>query len=316
MTNISEDRKVVLAPIREVPEEIVFLISEAKQDPNIPNRYWFDFPNQWANQPNKDPIIGIRSIYTTKTNRYIKYSYKVSIYDHINAPNNETVEAAVDVLEGTISHWLDGSDTIRVITENFNKHWITNGKRTSIVLDSRHSWKDYEILCYYGYDRQTHKTYLYFGRGIGETSYYEVVEEDNTSELLPYQVEITAISDDTIALFGGTEFVASRNSNKPCRIEIPIWSRYQCLVKSSISANDKNNILGHTRNDPYTPIKYYRLTSGVKKFWIELYETRYHDSPVSFPTKVYALDDEIKKEIDRDDLIIEAIVAFSAQGML
>ena len=129
-------------------------------------------------------------------------------------------------------------------------------------------------------------------------------------------MEITAISDDAIALFGGTEFIAPWNNNKPCRIEIPIWSRHQCLVKSSIATNDKNNILGHTRKDPYTPLKYYRLTSGIKKFWIELYEARFHDSAVSFPTKAYELDEETKKEIDRDDLIIEAIVCFTAQGML
>ena len=61
MTNISEDRKVVLTALREVPYETTFLLSDAVQDQSIKNRYWFDLPNQWTHQANKDPIIGIRS---------------------------------------------------------------------------------------------------------------------------------------------------------------------------------------------------------------------------------------------------------------
>ena len=310
--NISEDRKVILAPLREVPEEITFLLSDAEQDSTKPNRYWFDFPNQWANQPNKDPIIGIRSIYTTKTNRFIKYSYKVSL-TNFNTP--QPYVNPVDTIEGTITHWLDGSDTIRPIAEKFNEYWLTNGTRTTSFTNGEHTWDQDEIQSYYGYDRESHTTYLYFGRGIGEDPYYSLVSGNETT-LLPYQVEITPISDDAKALFGGTYFIAEWNVNKPCRVAIPIWSRYHCFIKSSLAANDKNNVLGHSRNDPYTPIKYYRLSSKVKKFWIELYETRFHESPVVFPTKVYETDPNEKKKLDRDDLIIEAIVCFSSQAML
>ena len=79
--NISEDRKVVLSALREVPEEITFMLSDAEQDAKIPNRYWFDFPSQWSNQTNKDPIIGIRSIYLTKTNRFIAYRYLIELVE-------------------------------------------------------------------------------------------------------------------------------------------------------------------------------------------------------------------------------------------
>ena len=126
-TNISEDRKVVLAPLREVPEEITFMLSDAEQDPKIPNRYWFDFPSQWANQTNKDPIIGIRSIYLTKTNRFIRFTYKVVLnFAYLEPlPEPEIDDPPLPPLqlytiEGEFVHWLDGSDTIRPITEKFN----------------------------------------------------------------------------------------------------------------------------------------------------------------------------------------------------
>ena len=298
MTNISEDRKVVLESVREVPYETTLVLSDAEQDQSIKNRYWFNLPSQWVNQSNKDPIIGIRSIYCTKTIRFIRYSYKIELI------NFGAQAESIDTIEGIMNLWLDGTDTIRPITETFNRYWLTDGTRYHTCSDDEHKWSDWEIQSYYGYDRETHTTHLYFGRGILEDPYYSLVD-DNTTTLLPYQVSITPLSDDAKVLFGtDSTLVAEWSVTKPCRVEIPIWSRYQCLVKSSLAESDKNNILGHTRNDPYTPIKYYRLNHDIKKFWIELYETRFHDCPVVFPSD------------GRDDLIIEAIVCLSSQGMI
>ena len=320
--NISNDRKVVLTALREVPEEVNFMLSEAEQDPNIPNRYWFNLPIQWATQPNKDPIIGIRDIYTTNTNRFIRYSYKFMLNDLATQPIDPSHSwEPIDTIEGVITHWIDGNETISKITEQFNNisssnNWLTNStvKRTHSCSDEEHTWSQYEIACYYGCDRDDKTTYLYFGRITLDDPFYTT----NNNKHYPYSVEITPLSDDCMALFGTTTTLrAEPDETQPCRVKIPVWSRHQCLVKSSIATNDKNNILGHTRNDPYMPIKYYRMiNSSVKKFWIELYETRYHESPVVFPTKVYETDEDKKKELDRDDLIIEAIVCFTAQAMI
>ena len=200
-------------------------------------------------------------------------------------------------------HWLDGSDTIRVITDKFNTiNWLTNGTRMNDhISDDKHSWNEREIVCYYEYDIEEERTYLVFGRGVlGDIyEYTETTLGVPTTYLCHYRITITPLTDDTKAVFGFDEPKTSWTD-----VKIPTWTRHQCFVKSSIALNDKNNILGHTRNDPYTPIKYYRLYCSVKKFWIELYETRYHQAPVVFP------DDK------RDDLIIEAIVCFIAQGMI
>ena len=298
--NISEDRKVVLSALREVPEEITFMLSDAERDAKIPNRYWFDFPSQWANQQNKDPIIGIRSIYTTNTNRFIRYNYKVELFDPTDIGIDGTFDAAtpLDKLEGTITHFLDGSDTIKPITDKFNEQWLENGKRTHTCSDEQHTWKQGEIQAFYAYSRERGKTYLRFGRGLME-DHEATITIKGVDLLCPYRISITPLSDDVKALFGFDE-----PKTELTRVEIPIWSRYSCMVKSSLASNDKNNILGHTRSEIYTPIKYYRLNQYTKKFWIELYETRYHNSPVSLPSD------------KRDDLIIEAIVCFSSQGML
>ena len=301
--NVSDTRKVVLVSLKEVPYEITFQLSDATQDPNIKNRYWFEFPNQWANQPNKDAIIGIRSIYLTKTNRYIQYSYKVELMP-------KTDNESIDTVEGTIRQWLDGSDTIRPISEFFNERWLpsqenTNylGTRTHMCTDEQHNWEKYEVMCYYGYDRLTNKTQLCFGRGILVNDYTMVKDNEDLDVECEYKITITPESDDAKALFGFDE-----EKTAMTRFEIPVWSRYQCLVKSSLANDDKNNMLGHTRDDSYTPIKYYRLNSSDKRFWIELYETRFPKCPVSLPMT--------NEQLDRDDLIIESVVCFSTEAMI
>jgi len=303
--NVGEDRKIVLVSLKEVPDEITFLLSDAEQDPYIKNRYWFNFPNQWSNIPNKDPIIGIRSLYTTKTNRFIQYTYKIELI-----PVNTT--EAIDTIEGRISHWLDGSDTIRPIAENFNTYWKTNGTITNTFENEEHEWKDWEVVCYYGYDRDTNKSNLCFGRGILSSDTVLITDNEDMETECFYYITITPESDDAKALFNSNAALTSDT-----RLEVPVWSRYECLVKSSIANNDKNNLLGHTRNQSYTPIKYYRLNAADKKFWIELYETRFPSCPVSLPKKVYETTNiEEQRKIDRDDMIIEAIVCFSSDGMI
>ena len=296
--NVSDSRKVVLSALKEIPYEITFMLSDATQDPNIKNRYWFDFPNQWANIPNKDAIIGIRSIYTTKTNRFIRYSYKIEL---IPITDNEPI----DTIEGTIDHWIEGDETVRYICHTWadeNRGWL-NGSRTNVCTDEQHSWSYREIVCYYGYDRTTNTTHLCFGRKIGDSRTIMVKDSEDMDVECEYRISITPESDDAKALFGFDE-----ERKAMTRFEIPVWSRDECLVKSSLANDDKNNILGHTGTQTYNPIKYFRLNSSDKRFWIELYETRFPKCPVSLPMN--------NQQLDRDDLFVESIVGFSTDAML
>jgi len=309
MTNISEDRKVVLAALREVPYETAFLLSDAVKDQSIKNRYWFDLPNQWTHQANKDPIIGIRDIYFTKCYRYLVYEYQICLIRH----NHTTKESEATWLEkatGTIFSWVEGDTTLKETCIDFSKKWIESNinptqkfevnSAAGDTVPSSHTWESREINSWISFDSQAKQTYIYFGRHEGDDELIEYTGKDNNSYYYRYQIQITPKNEEAKLLFNSQTMITGWD-----RVRFPVdWSRYQCLVKSSIANNDANNILGHTRNDSYTPIKYYRLNRDVKKFWIELYETRCHDIPVSIPSD------------KRDDLIIEAIVCFTSQAML
>ena len=305
MTNISEDRRVVLTALREVPEEITFMLSDAEQDPKIPNRYWFDFPAQWANQQNKDPIIGIRDMYLTKTNRFVCFTYTIELYSgvDVSAPSTET-STLQDKAFGMFAYDLEGNETVADMVKKFNEIWLSKATREEhTCTDEQHTWNSSELYAFLNYDDDTQRLVL----TIFTPKTFRV-----GNDVWYYHASITLLTSDTLRIFGLDESVNNTIAFWD-EHDFPVWSRQQCLVKSSLATNDKNNILGHTRNDSYNPIKYYRLNNGLKKFWIELYETRYHDSPVSLPAKVNA---DGKKELDRDDLFIEAIVCFTAQAMI
>ena len=299
------NKQVILNPIREVPHEVMFKISDAIRDQTKKNRYWFDFPSQWSNQLDKDPIIGIRSIYQTKTNRLVNLKLSIQIVsDSIGVVASRT---------GNIMFWLDGNTNITEFTMKFDKYWFDATNEEYIkdgitfmdkdgITPKDFKWNSNILSAHFDYDPDKHKCVLCIGLSY-DVDKQIIVEDANTemTYICKYRIVMQAINLDTVAILGTGNEIISENSND---IEIPIWSRYQCYVLSSLAEDDANGFIGHTRNVQYYPIKYYRLKNKVKRFWIELYETRYHDVPVTLPYD------------NRDDIFIEAIVCFSSNGML
>ena len=92
--NVSTNQKVILEPLKEVPQEILFKSNSSKnaiRDQNKPNRIWFTFPEQWRNQLNKDSIIGFRNFYVVKEDRYIVFNLDIDVYENINLEERNTL---------------------------------------------------------------------------------------------------------------------------------------------------------------------------------------------------------------------------------
>jgi hypothetical protein len=87
-------------------------------------------------------------------------------------------------------------------------------------------------------------------------------------------------------------------------IQTEIWDRKALYILSSIAtSSDKRSYLGHTRTVDYHPIKYFRLDSDDKEFWVDFYSTRDHTVPVNDLTRW-------------SEFHIEAIFMFSTTAML
>ena len=289
-----------LAKKREVPYEIMFKLSDAKQDQIKKNKYWFDFPQQWVDQLDKDAIIGIRDIYLTKTNRHIKLKFSIAIVEK----NSETIWG----IRRCISDFtMDGEDTIKTFTNKFNESWFNSANEwitTSAGVDFNsfvdYEWNIKDFNAWFDYDNTTKQILLKIGCSWLCPETVTIKDTNNQTHTCYFKISFQADNDDTIAVLGtsnvctGTKYAST-----------PIWTRYAVYILSSLAEDDRNGFLGHSRPLAFNPIKYYRIKNKDKKFWIELYETRYHDVPVT-----------VLPNDNRDDLFIEAIVTFSSSGML
>ncbi|MBR6906982.1 hypothetical protein IKN40_00270 [bacterium] len=313
-----------LARKREVPYEVMFKLSDAQQDQTKLNRYWFEFPSQWANQLDKDPIIGIRDMYLTKTNRSIDFNFTIQVVDSLHS--------SLIWIQKTyrVRFWLIGDYEFDYVTTTFNERLKNNDFTVTTENDETYSSINYDwsnvykhFTSLYIYEQDDHKVYLRFQKKSSCPETVTVTDSSNETHTAVLKMIVKANNNDTKAIFGSNE-AFEENDNI---ILIPVWTRYNCYVLSSLAADDVNNFLGHTKASSYEPLKYYRLSNKNKKFWIELYETRYHDVPVSLPVEKISNpnydpneqeNSTNKQYIDvmRDDLFIEAIVAFTSSGML
>jgi hypothetical protein len=86
-------------------------------------------------------------------------------------------------------------------------------------------------------------------------------------------------------------------------ISTETWERKEVYITSSrTQSSDKNAYFGQT-NTIYSPIKYFRLDSDGKEFWIQLYSSADHKHEVNDVTRW-------------EDLFIEAIFRYSTAAMI
>ena len=289
-----------LAKKREVPYEVMFKLSDAQQDPTKKNKYWFNFPSQWADQYDKDAIIGIRNIYLTKTNRHIRLKFNITLVEE----NTETIWG----IRRCVSDFtMDGEDTMKTFTHKFDEswynaanEWVTTSAGVGFDSFSDYEWDIKHFCAWFDYDDTNKQIILKIGCSFICPETVTVVDTENHTHTCNFSISFQADNDDTRAVLGinnactGTRYAST-----------PIWTRYECYIKSSLAEDDAHDFLGHTRDKGIVPVKYYRLKNKNKKFWIELYETRYHDVPVT-----------VLPNDSRDDLFIEAIVCFNSAAML
>ena len=303
--NKSETNKLVLEALREVPIEILFSTDDTKhckRDQIKKNRFWFEFPERWTNRGDKDAIIGIRDIYLCRRLAPIVFDLELSVVD---TETRKTWYSA----SGRHCIWIGGNDTLNRIFEQFNEKWFANmslaesPERNDEAV--QHTWNDKVIEAYYFYEAGA--CIQCFGRPYSMPSYIQY--KDSLGETHYGQVLLTIKNpnEDFIALYGEPPHEDGQGnkvwSDVDC-IELNCWSRHQLYITSSISSDDFNGFLGHSKADSFCPLKYFRITSKTKKFWIDLYETRDHSVPVELPGD------------NQDILTIEAIMCFSSSGML
>ena len=63
-----------------IPIEYVYFLEDGEQDPTKPNRYYFNFPQEWCTSNRGESIIGVRRIFMLARSRKIEFTLGVRKY--------------------------------------------------------------------------------------------------------------------------------------------------------------------------------------------------------------------------------------------
>ena len=294
---------LIVKPSREIPQEIMFNLTHAERDPNIPNRLWFTLPENWSYTLDKDCIIGIRDMFVARTQRNVVLRWTASIY----SKENTTSILLSHVFE--VDCWMDSKDTLIKLIETFNTSCQEQVEAFKTCYElSEHpevdNFRPFRLLMEYkdGYLRMTLSTPMNtdvdcpYGVKISSTSYNA---DDLKSLLITPPSEVLKDIDPN----GSQQGPLYSNKDGTVRYMFFGWDRYNLYLTSNISSLTTDNYLGHT-DRVYTPIKYYRLHSGDHKIWVDTWSTRNHTVRSILP-----LD-------NLDEFIIEALVCFDSSAMI
>jgi len=287
-----------------------------KRDPNIPNRYWFDLPSNWAAQLDKDPIIGIGEIYRAGAIRHVKYWFCLELYQ---------AASGLPIEEYTISFtghsFLGRDNNFSKFVSDFLWEWGDAYKAKNVVLTAAGltPYLSYDILIdsmrYCEMEEGDESPWrdgkvakIIFNTDAGhyvpnglphERWLNHQIPGSTTGEVVPH-LRFELLNDDAKRLLYGKLDVST--VTRPRKITFtPLWDHNPMFVKSSISSLTEDSYLGHTVSVSIARIRYFRLSVDTKKIWIELYSARDHKVPSILP------DDE------EDNVMIEGVVYFDAK---
>lgn len=288
--------RIILESLREVPQEIIFSSLKAKKDQVIPNRYHFRFPEQWSNQLDKDAIIGIRSCYMVKQNRYLVFNLNVKVY----SIDNETQERIDWLKVYSKQHvWLEANETMEKIPKILEEFWFVNVEGylfyETLSDESKELLFNKDLIDCWFLDGK-----LFFGR-LPHKNKLIIEDKDGNEYECHLEIILEPINDDAKNILNLESQISSIDDEL---VLDNIYSRHQLYLTSSISNDTEDNFLGHTKKSMYIPIKYYRLTSESKSFWVDLWDTRNHSVKIELPKD------------NKDIFYIEGIVCFNSSAMI
>jgi hypothetical protein len=286
---------------REIPIEKCFRLSDPSviQDKIIKNRYWFTLPEEWTNQLQKDPILGFRNIFVQQVARYFNFTLRFYytkkddiskvLYDntlnfYFTIYHNQSIDDALDNINKQWNEWILSSANIT----NNNDSWIYGDICFTYHIPTLYQdpeVKDYQLVFYV--DR--HRDAIFLGSG------------PNNGVHMERHIDLLTFSSPNSNLYN--VFTEQHINDAHTHLHIKCWDRQNVLVKSNLS-NNSDLYLGFSRGNAIIPLKYYRLTSDSKRFWIELWSSHEPERPSILPPD------------KRDDLYMETVFCYSSNAML
>lgn len=270
--------------ITPIPIETVFFLEDGRQDQSQLNRFYFDYPGNWATANNGENIIGLRSIklqrsyikldFIIKIIKYTEDEYNMYTQGNYNDTINDLVQKSENInkVDLNVVCWIKPNDysydnffeTVNETMINYIKKGWANGfvQDTILPID-----RDIQLDGYY--DKNGYHIKIY--------------SERNTNDLEDYKISFNIF----YANENFKELFHFKNSHQwqPEIIFDKVWDLKRCNVFSSFAEQSLHHYIGTTDTE-YPEIKYYKLNSSDQQFWIEFCSMGHNRIPSYFPKSV------------------------------
>ena len=274
-----------------IPTETALFSEDGEIDTELKWRWWFKLPDIWTTSNIGEKIIGIRSIYLMKNRRKIKYTihmkkYKYSYIDSGIMIHDETenelivpIVSWLPVEKDLREFYIDMLGYINSAIEENNK--TKKPEQIAFEMNTRNAYKrDIQMDGVF----EKYENRRSFVEKIYCPNKYSPETIDGTTYYTECKFKITDTNEDFDLIF-------NKNQNplpEDYVIEMnfyDVWDRHSCKIFSNIASNSSRGYIGNSQIE-LNPIKYFKINSTDKKFYIDFYNSRNIKCPSVLPYKI------------------------------
>ena len=312
-----------------LPTETALFSNDGVIDSEKKWRWWFTFPDSWTTSNIGERIIGIRCIWLMHNRRKIQFVLRLQKYFYYDNGSGaaEVYEPSMNSLEVKITSWLPVDRDLREI-------YIDVVRQLKAAIIENEQKKDPEQISFY-MDNATatrsdfqmdglfepYQNRLSFVEKMYCRDTHDYPEEQITTPsgevlncMTMCKFNINDYNDDFKLVFNlmTEEDVEQGIYNEGEKNLFPpdmffdrfdfydVWDRHSCKLFSGFAADANRGYIGNT-SIYMNPIKYFKINSTDKKFYIDFYNSRNINCPSVIPYQ----NDATGKMIMSEQFIIE-----------
>ena len=312
-----------------LPTETAVFSNDGVIDSDKKWRWWFMFPDSWTTSNIGEKIIGIRCIWLMHNRRKLQFTLSLQKYLYYDNGTGaaEVYEPSLNLLDVKITSWLPVDRDLREV-------YIDIIKQLKSAIVENEQKKDPEQISFHMDDTDATRNDFQMD-GVFESyqnrvSFVEKMycrdtndypEEQITTEggevincMTMCKFNISDYNDDFKLVFNlmTKEDVKQGIYNEGEKNLFPtdmfvdkfdfydVWDRHSCKLFSSLASDSNRGYIGNT-SIYINPIKYFKINSTDKKFYIDFYNSRNINCPSVIPYN----NDSNGKTVMTEQFIIE-----------
>ena len=273
-----------------IPTESSLFSEDGEIDPELKWRWWFKLPDIWTTSNIGEKIVGIRSIYLMKNRRKIEYTLHLKKYKYTKTDDAEMIEdETVNTLTVRMVSWLP-------VDKDLREFYVDMFAQVNAAIEENNKTKTPQQIAFemnntdvYRRDIQMdgvfekHQNRRSFVEQIYCPNKYADEIIDGTTYFTKCMFKITDVNEDFDLIFNindnplPEDYVTEMNF-------FDVWDRHSCKVFSNIASDSNRGYVGNSQI-VFMPIKYFKINSTDKKFYIDFYNSRNIKCPSVLPYK-------------------------------